>query len=145
MYGSIFCSVTRKPRASSSEPMEADANPLPSDDTTPPVTKMYFAATSSLLPGSQPVSHILDFGVSVAGRALEPAVAKVVEHLGDGRPAAHPELHHVVSAQRGTHAPRAVHPPRDGRARGRLSPQPERSQLQIGPLAQETGTLGAGH
>src|ERR1700752_2148034 len=50
MYGSSFWSVTRKPRASSSEPMEADASPLPSDDTTPPVTKMYFVGTSSLLP-----------------------------------------------------------------------------------------------
>src|SRR3989442_808782 len=71
MYGSIFWSVTRKPRASSSEPMEADAKPLPSDDTTPPVTKMYFVATSSLLPGRKPVSHILDFSVSVPGRAVE--------------------------------------------------------------------------
>src|SRR5258706_9958716 len=41
MYGSNFCSVTRKPRASSSAPMDAAAIPLPSPETTPPVTKMY--------------------------------------------------------------------------------------------------------
>src|SRR5215831_18836979 len=46
MYGSIFCSVTRKPRASSSDPIEAAASPLPKDDTTPPVTKMNFVVTS---------------------------------------------------------------------------------------------------
>src|SRR5262249_32780738 len=47
MYGSIFCSVTRNPRASSSDPMEAAASPLPRDDTTPPVTKMNFVVTLS--------------------------------------------------------------------------------------------------
>src|SRR3954452_18860271 len=31
----------RKPRASSSAPMDAAAIPLPSPETTPPVTKMY--------------------------------------------------------------------------------------------------------
>src|SRR5262252_3997210 len=40
MYGSILTSVTLSPRASSKAPMDADATPLPSDDTTPPVTKM---------------------------------------------------------------------------------------------------------
>src|SRR5881275_938254 len=40
MYGSILSSVTCRPRASSSAPSEADARPLPSDETTPPVTKM---------------------------------------------------------------------------------------------------------
>src|SRR5712692_10525082 len=45
MYGSIFWHVTRKPRASRRHPIEAAASPLPSDDTTPPVTKMYFVAT----------------------------------------------------------------------------------------------------
>src|ERR1700761_9146983 len=37
--------LTRRPRAPSRQPMEAAARPLPSDDTTPPVTKMYFADT----------------------------------------------------------------------------------------------------
>src|SRR3989304_2646589 len=52
MYGSILSSVTRKPRASSSEPMEAAARPLPRDDTTPPVTKMNFGVTGTLLSSS---------------------------------------------------------------------------------------------
>src|SRR5207249_992608 len=42
---SNFCSVTVKPRASIRRPMEAAASPLPSEDTTPPVMKMYFVAT----------------------------------------------------------------------------------------------------
>src|SRR5277367_6823337 len=35
--------LTRSPRDSRRQPMEAAARPLPSEDTTPPVTKMYFA------------------------------------------------------------------------------------------------------
>src|SRR3989442_644044 len=58
MYGSIFCSVTRKPRASRSDPIEAAAKPLPNDDTTPPVTKMYFVATSAY--SRHPVSDLCD-------------------------------------------------------------------------------------
>src|SRR6202167_4449045 len=42
-YGSNFCSDTRSPRLSSRQPMEAAAMPFPSDETTPPVTKMYLA------------------------------------------------------------------------------------------------------
>ena len=40
MYGSSFWIVTLRPRFSSSAPIDADASPLPSDETTPPVTKM---------------------------------------------------------------------------------------------------------
>src|SRR5215469_15396746 len=49
-YGSNFIMFTRRPRLSSKQPMEAAAKPLPKLDTTPPVTKTYFAdiaATSS--------------------------------------------------------------------------------------------------
>src|SRR6266542_446806 len=137
MYGSIFWSVTRKPRASSSEPMEADAKPVPSDDTTPPVTKMYFVATSSLLPGRQPVSHILDFSVSIPGRAVESPVAEIIEHLRHRRPATDPELHHVVSPQGGTNTARGVHPPFDRRARGGVPAEPQRGQLHIAAIAQQ--------
>src|SRR5437667_9589656 len=42
-YGSNFIRLTLMPRLSSRHPMEAAASPLPSEDTTPPVTKMYFA------------------------------------------------------------------------------------------------------
>src|SRR5947208_6423731 len=40
MYGSNFWSVTVKPRETSSRPIDAAAIPLPSAETTPPVTKM---------------------------------------------------------------------------------------------------------
>src|SRR5216684_5917840 len=46
-YGSNFMRLTFSPRLSSRLPMEAAASPLPSEDTTPPVTKRYFADMSS--------------------------------------------------------------------------------------------------
>src|SRR4029450_9302218 len=43
MYGSSFCMVTRRPRAFIRRPSDAAVRPLPSDEATPPVTKMCFA------------------------------------------------------------------------------------------------------
>jgi len=40
MYGSSFIIVTFRPRASRIEASDAAAMPLPSEDTTPPVTKI---------------------------------------------------------------------------------------------------------
>ncbi len=42
MYGSNFIIVTRSPRSTSRRPSDAAAIPFPSDETTPPVTKMNF-------------------------------------------------------------------------------------------------------
>src|SRR5690348_7183810 len=42
MYGSSLTNVTRSPRASSRAPSDAEARPLPIDETTPPVVKTYF-------------------------------------------------------------------------------------------------------
>src|SRR3954452_21821020 len=41
-YGSSFCMVTRRPLPESNAPRELAVRPLPSDDTTPPVTKTNF-------------------------------------------------------------------------------------------------------
>src|SRR5438093_13162983 len=41
-YGSNFSRLTVKPRLSRRHPMDADASPLPSDETTPPVTNINF-------------------------------------------------------------------------------------------------------
>src|SRR5580698_10223289 len=41
-YGSHFWRVTRSPRLSRRQPIEAAATPLPKEETTPPVTKIYF-------------------------------------------------------------------------------------------------------
>src|SRR3979409_185002 len=38
MYGASFMFATLRPRFSISAPIDADTMPLPSDDTTPPVT-----------------------------------------------------------------------------------------------------------
>src|SRR4029077_7913565 len=40
MYGSSFCMRTDSPRRSSNMPIEALVRPLPSELTTPPVTKI---------------------------------------------------------------------------------------------------------
>src|SRR3954453_1414154 len=41
-YGSSFCMVTRRPRDFSRRPSEEAVRPLPSEEATPPVTKMCF-------------------------------------------------------------------------------------------------------
>src|ERR1022692_3517066 len=46
-YGSNFIRFTRSPRLSSKQPIEAAARPLPKLDTTPPVTKTYFAVIAA--------------------------------------------------------------------------------------------------
>src|ERR1700722_7279085 len=46
-YGSHFCRVTLKPRLSRRQPIEEAATPFPSEETTPPVTKIYFGAILS--------------------------------------------------------------------------------------------------
>ena len=46
-YGSNFIIVTRSPRSTRRRPSDAAAIPLPSDETTPPVTKMYLVANPS--------------------------------------------------------------------------------------------------
>src|ERR1700722_17919650 len=57
-YGSNFCSDTRSPRLSSRQPMEAAAMPFPSDETPPPVTKMYLAMDIPLSASSKMVQRV---------------------------------------------------------------------------------------
>ena len=45
MYGSNFWMVTLKPRESNKRAMDDEMMPLPKDDTTPPVTKIYLVST----------------------------------------------------------------------------------------------------
>src|SRR5271165_3635883 len=47
-YGSHFCRVTLKPRLSRRQPIEEAATPLPREETTPPVTKIYFGPIRSV-------------------------------------------------------------------------------------------------
>src|SRR5438552_19045009 len=95
MYGSIFCSVTRKPRASRSDPIEAAARPLPNDDTTPPVTKMYFVATSAS--SRRPVSDLCDLHRAVRDASVKTPVPQLGQHPRDCRPARAPERHALVA------------------------------------------------
>src|SRR3954454_13441644 len=51
MYGSNFCTETFRPRAFKSRPSDAAVIPLPSDETTPPVTNTYLVIGSQPPPG----------------------------------------------------------------------------------------------
>src|SRR5713226_8701191 len=100
MYGSIFWSVTLKPRASRSAPIDAAASPLPRDDTTPPVTKMYLGGKSPLLSGFDPCADERFFLAPCRDLAVEPRVPQGVERRGDARPRRDAERDHLVAAQR---------------------------------------------
>src|SRR5712691_5259493 len=66
--------LTVRPRLSSRHPIEAAANPLPREDTTPPVTKMYFADIGS--------SHYILFGI-LCSRGAQPIMPEKVA-VGNG-------------------------------------------------------------
>src|SRR5579863_5289527 len=55
--GSHFCRGTLKPRLSRRQPIEEAATPFPSEETTPPVTKIYFGAILAAL-GSPRLSSL---------------------------------------------------------------------------------------
>src|SRR6056297_2276670 len=46
MYGSNFWMLTSRPRAASRRPSEALKMPLPREEVTPPVTKIYLVCTA---------------------------------------------------------------------------------------------------
>lgn len=48
MYGSNFWMVTESPLACNSFAKDAETMPLPKEEVTPPVTKMYFAVATNL-------------------------------------------------------------------------------------------------
>src|SRR5439155_1713781 len=138
MYGSIFCSVTRNPRASNSAPIEAAASPLPRDETTPPVTKMYFGANSSSF--RQPLSDMLFFHRAARERPVEPRVAHLGEHARHRRAARNAERDDVIAAeQRGTR--REPDEPDERIADGSRPSQPEPAQLDGGAVAEQARAL----
>src|SRR5579883_1406509 len=49
IYGSSFCMVTEKPRFLRRRPRDAVVMPLPMEETTPPVTRMYFVFLEVML------------------------------------------------------------------------------------------------
>src|SRR5687767_2939668 len=117
MYGSIFCRPTRNPRASSSAPMDADASPLPSEETTPPVTKMYFSAKSALpFLGTRQCSNIADLGLPVDEASVHTTVPQHLQHLAHLRAPGDAERDDIVAAQLGPHGPSLTHVPVDALA-----------------------------
>src|SRR2546430_16609030 len=80
--------------------MEAAASPLPSEDTTPPVTKMYFGATSiPPFARGRPCSNIVDFRRPVDDAPIQPCVAQCGERGGHRRAARDAEADHLVAAE----------------------------------------------
>src|ERR1700693_536051 len=79
-YGSHFCRVTLKPRLSRRQPMEEAATPFPSEETTPPVTKIYFGAirdgprtqSRTYPPSAGDVQGIMDAGAKSVKRYRHP-------------------------------------------------------------------------
>src|SRR3954452_8435522 len=65
-YGSNFCSCTFNPRAFSRRPSDAATIPLPSAETTPPVTKTYLGARALTgFEGSRASGHWLRLGAGL--------------------------------------------------------------------------------
>src|SRR5438132_1751058 len=137
MYGSIFCSVTRRPRASRSDPIEAAARPLPNDDTTPPVTKMYFGATSASLRQQSP--DLFDLRRTVRDATVQPPVPQLGEDTRDCRPARDAERDDLVPGQGDG---RAVEPevPIERGARVAVAHEPEPGQRHGSELAEQART-----
>ena len=83
MYGSNFCICTFSPRALSSRPSEVAVMPLPSDETTPPVTKTYFGGRGPRGPPQRVearrngVRSISSLKERVSPRRLRPARAAI--------------------------------------------------------------------
>src|SRR3989338_1358846 len=126
MYGSIFWSVTRKPRASRSDPIGAPASPLPRDDTTPPVTKMYFVVNSASF--RQPASDVLFFHRAGRDRAVQARVPDRGEDPRPRRTPRDPEGDHVVARQRRGPAGDAREPV-EGAADGPVAAEPVPREL----------------
>src|SRR5512139_1484766 len=63
MYGSSLTSATLRPRASRMAPSEAAAMPLPSDDTTPPVTQMNLVMGATVAGEARREGSLADRGV----------------------------------------------------------------------------------
>src|SRR3989442_7645968 len=137
MYGSIFCSVTRKPRASRSDPIEAAARPLPNDDTTPPVTKMYFGTTSASL--RQQLPDLFDLRRTVRDATVQPPVPQLGEDTRYCRPARDAERDDLVAGQGDG---RAVEPevPIERGPRVGVAPEPEPGERHGSELAEQART-----
>src|SRR5512137_496883 len=63
MYGSSLTIATLRPRASRIAPSEAAAMPLPSEETTPPVTQMNLVIGATVVEIARRESSLVDRGV----------------------------------------------------------------------------------
>src|SRR5437867_10353952 len=70
---------------------------MPNDDTTPPVTKMYFGATSASLRQQSP--DLFDLRRTVRDATVQPPVPQLGEDTRDCRPARDAERDDLVPGQ----------------------------------------------
>src|SRR3954462_706087 len=80
MYGSKFCIWTFSPRALRSRPSELAVMPLPSDETTPPVTKTDFGGRRGERPWA--AGGALGAPQALEARNERGAVAQLVQGAG---------------------------------------------------------------
>src|SRR5256885_8892343 len=86
MYGSSFCIVTRTPRFLSRRPSEDAVSPLPSEEATPPVTKMCLVTGSQVIARASSgrwmvlAGRCQQFGCVFAGRR---AAGRARQHAGE--------------------------------------------------------------
>src|SRR4029077_8594730 len=83
--------------------MAAPASPLPSEDTTPPVTKMNLVVTSRLLSRCEPFFHEFPLLGHRARRAVEPPPPQHGERPAHLRAARHPEGEEVAAPEPRVH------------------------------------------
>src|SRR5262249_51257099 len=96
-YGSNFWSCTRNPRAFSSRPSDAATIPLPSADTTPPVTKTYFGARALTgFQGSRAGGRTPSFDAEMPFEGAVGEVARELRLRVDGRRALAEEREHAA-------------------------------------------------
>lgn len=99
MYGSSFWIDTLNPCAFRSRPSEAQKIPLPSEEDTPPVTKMYFAAkilrikpphahySADVWKGNDLAEHAYDFLRATTSRPVPLRFARAMSKKLSSRPA----------------------------------------------------------
>src|SRR5262249_17562900 len=88
MYGSNFCSRTRRPRCSSNMPIDAQVRPLPRELTTPPVTKICLVCRKGgvMSASSPPVPLFAKTFAQLPKRLLYPVPASPAGRGSQGEP-----------------------------------------------------------
>src|SRR5205807_4844512 len=123
--------------------MEDAARPLPREETTPPVTKMYFVATSTVLtlarvrPPLGPRPRQRPLARRRACPFVEPRVPQPAEHEPDRRPPRHAQRDQLLAAQRAPDLGGATEVPVEGGPHRAAPAEPRPGELDRRAAAQQ--------